>query len=154
MEIYILYNTIIFYLDYIVLFIYPLYILNMQNLSPGVIPEVRSANYPPHRAFLAIINRYKFIIWVTILALKYQTPRKHFTCLTCFASLLGLSPFCRRFYKTLDPKSTIHQKNQGLYYTNYIYNKQIYINKHKDRVSTILKLILYYISYYVKKSVV
>ena len=136
------------------MFIYPLYILNMQYLSPRVILEVRSANYPLHRAFLAIINRYKFIIWVTILALKYLTPRKHFTCLTCFASLLGLSPFCRRFYKTLDPKSTIHQKNQGLYYKNYIYNNQIYINKRRARVSTNLKLKLYYIFTCVKKNVV
>ena len=122
-----IYYIILYFIQIIyTLFIYPLYILNRQNLSPRVILEVRSANYPLHRALLAIINRYKFIIWVTILALKYLTPRKHFT-LTCFASLLGLSPFCRRFYKNLDPKSTIHQKNQGLYYTNYIYNKQIYV---------------------------
>ena len=123
----------------------------MQNLSPGVIPGVRSANYPPHRAFLAIINRYKFIIWVTILALKYLTPRKHFTCLTCFASHTRIIPSLFDAFILTLTQSVFNQKNQGLYYTNYIYNKQIYINKRRDRVSPNLKLKLYYIFICVKK---
>ena len=119
-----------------ILFNYPLYILNKQNLSPGVFQRLGLLTIRFIELLAIIIGRnYNMDNY---LRPSYQPPRKYFICSTYFVAYTRIIPFL--FATFINPliQKVFNQKNQGLYYTNYNYNKQTYD----------------YISYYVKKSVV